>query len=54
MPTKTMSKKIEKIAVRLSWEEAERLRREAHDRRTTVSELVRQTLAKSGSPGDVQ
>jgi predicted HicB family RNase H-like nuclease len=49
-----MSKKIEKIAVRVSWEEAERLRSEARQKRTTVSELVRQVLTECGQREDVQ
>jgi predicted DNA-binding protein len=54
MPTKPISKKIEKIAVRLSWEEAERLRSLAHQKRTTVSEVVRETLANCSGTGDDQ
>lgn len=54
MPTKTTSKKIEKIAVRLSWEEAERLRSLARQKRTTVSEFVRHVLAKCCGTGDDQ
>jgi hypothetical protein len=48
MPIKSGSKKIEKVAIRLTCEEAERLRTEARQQRTTLSDVVRQKLAAGG------
>jgi uncharacterized protein with von Willebrand factor type A (vWA) domain len=48
MPIKSGSKKIEKVAIRLTCNEAERLRNEARLQRITMSELIRQKLAAGG------